>query len=368
MKKYDFLIVGSGLFGSVCARELTNKGYDVLVIDKRSHIGGNVFTKEMFGINVHLYGAHIFHTSNKKVWDYVNSFATFNNFINTPIAHYYNEKYHLPFNMNTFVELWDDVNTIEDAKRRIESDKVYFGRPKNLEEQALELAGKTIYKKLIKEYTEKQWGKACKDLPPFIIKRVPLRFEFNNNYFDDTYQGIPMGGYTELIRKMLAGIDVLLNVSYTRDLRLLAKKMIFTGPIDEYFDYCLGYLEYRSLRFEHFVFNQSDYQGNAVVNYTSKNVDYTRTIEHKHFEMIKGVTKTVVTFEFPDSWKIGKERFYTINDERNLELYNRYLDLSRKEDGVFFGGRLGMYRYFDMDDTIEEALKLVERICKDDGK
>jgi len=364
MKKYDFLIVGAGLFGSVCAHELAKKGFSILVIEKREHVGGNIYTKLVEGINVHCYGAHIFHTSNKKIWDYINSFASFNSFINSPLANYHGELYHLPFNMNTFVELWPNIETIDDAKKIIERERVKYENPENLEEQALSLVGKTIYKKLIKEYTEKQWGKNCKQLPAFIIKRIPLRFEFNNNYFNDIFQGIPIGGYTNIINSLLKSIDVILNRKFSPSDKMIANRIIFTGPIDEYFNYCFGELEYRSLRFEHKLLNVPNFQNNAVVNYTSHDTQYTRIIEHKHFENLKSPS-TVITYEYPDCWEIGKERYYTVNDNKNNELYLKYLELAKKEKNVYFGGRLGMYRYFDMDDTIEAAFELVERIVNE---
>ena len=366
MKKYDFLIVGSGLFGSTCAFKLKEHGKSVLLIEKRNHVGGNIYTKNINGINVHMYGAHIFHTSDLDVWNFVNRFASFNDFINSPIANYRGELYNLPFNMYTFTELWSDVKTVDDAKKRIDSERIICEHPKNLKEQALNLVGTTIFQKLIKEYTEKQWAKKCEELPAFIIQRIPLRFRFDNNYFNDTFQGIPIGGYTKIINKLLEGIEVKINTPFSKEMCKIANKIIYTGPIDEFFDYCYGPLEYRSLRFKHRFLDLDNYQNNAVVNYTSNDVPYTRTIEHKFFENNK-CRKTIVTFEYPDDWSIGKERFYTINSDSNNQLYHKYLLLAEKEKDVFFGGRLGMYRYFDMDDTIKEAFSLVERIMNDEN-
>ena len=366
MKKYDFLIVGSGIFGSTCAYELHKRGFSVLVLEKRNHIGGNVFTKNIDEINVHMYGPHIFHTDKKEVWDYICKFAKFNDFINTPIANYHGEKYHLPFNMNTFVELWKDVKTPEDAKKRIaeEQSKFNIEEPRNLEEQALKLVGYTIFKKLIKEYTEKQWGKDCKELPPFIIKRLPLRFTFDNNYFNDPYQGIPCGGYTNIIEKMLKGIDVVLNVDYLKQKNKyssLAKTIIYTGPIDEYYNYEFGHLEYRSLKFEIERLNIPSFQGNAVVNYTSHDQKYTRIIEHKFFEF-GNLPNTVISKEYPCKFEPGLIPYYTVNDEKNEKLYSRYKEKSLNEKNIIFCGRLGSYKYYDMDDAIFEALKMCRRL------
>lgn len=363
---FDYLIVGAGLFGAVCANELKKKGLSVCVLDKRSHIGGNIYTENIDGINVHKYGAHIFHTSNKETWNYINQFAVFNHFINSPLANFHGEIYHLPFNMNTFKEIWPDIMIVDDAINHIEKEKEQYGviAPKNLEEQAINLVGRTIYLKLIKEYTEKQWGKDCKDLPSFIIKRLPVRFEYNNNYFDDTYQGIPIGGYTQIIKKMLEGVEVLLETNYLDNrnyFNSIAKRIIYTGPIDEYFDYCFGKLEYRSLKFIERRYNISDYQHNAVVNYTSHDVPYTRIIEHKHFEFGKQPL-TICFEEYPQEWKPGLEPYYTINDKKNNDLYEKYITRAKKENNLFFGGRLGLYKYLDMDDTIEEALKLVSSL------
>ena len=361
--KYDYLIVGSGLYGAVCAHELTKKGKKCLVVEKREHVGGNVYTEEIEGINVHKYGAHIFHTSDKEIWDYVNTFAEFNNYVNCPVARFHDELYNLPFNMNTFTKLWKDVFTPEDAKRRIEEEKANcgFDEPKNLEEQAIKLVGKTIFEKLIKEYTEKQWGKPCKELPPFIIKRLPVRFVFDNNYFNDRYQGVPINGYTQIIEKMLIGAHVKVGYDYfehREELDSIADKIIYTGPIDKYFDYCFGPLEYRSVRFETEVIDSENFQGNAVVNYTSAEVPYTRIIEHKHFEF-GSQPKTVISREYSATWKLGDEPYYPINDEKNNQLYEKYEELSKNQDKVFFGGRLGKYKYYDMHIVIKEALKLV---------
>ena len=363
---YDFLIVGSGLFGAVSAYELSKKGYKCIVIDKRGHIGGNIYTKCVEGINVHIYGAHIFHTSNYVVWEYINQFAEFNNYVNQPIARYKNELYNLPFNMNTFSKLWDDVFTPEQAQRRIEEERkaYYTETPQNLEEQAINLVGLTIYEKLIKGYTAKQWGRACTELPPFIIKRLPVRFVYDNNYFNDRYQGIPIGGYTQIIEKMLDGVEVILNTDFferKEEFLNQCDKIIYTGPIDRFFDYKFGPLEYRSVRFETEVLDTPNYQGNAVVNYTDYNIPYTRIIEHKHFEFGKQ-EKTVISKEFSSTWKLGDEPYYPVNDEKNNELYNRYLREAEKERKVFFGGRLGQYKYYDMDKTVEEALVFARRL------
>lgn len=359
--KYDFLIVGAGLFGSVCAHELNKKGKKVLVIDKRNHVGGNIYTEKCENINVHKYGAHIFHTSNEKIWKYINQFGEFNNYINCPIANYNNEIYNLPFNMNTFAKIWGDVITPKDARRHIEEEK-FKGEPTNLEEQAKSLVGKTIYEKLVKEYTEKQWGKDCKDLPPFIIKRLPVRFTYNNNYFNDKFQGIPVDGYTKLIERMLEGIDIKLNTNFfDNNAELLSQcgKVIYTGPIDRYYDYCYGPLEYRSLRFEEKILNIDNYQGNAVVNWTSKQVPFTRSIEHKHFNNDES-DKTIVSYEFP---VINvEEPYYPINNEQNDSLYAKYKQRSEYDKNVYFGGRLGTYKYYDMDKTIEKALELCEKL------
>ncbi len=364
MKKYDYLIVGAGLFGSVFAHEATAKGKKVLVIDKRDHIAGNIYTRETQGINVHVYGAHIFHTSDEKVWDYVNRFARFNNYINCPVARYKNEIYNMPFNMNTFSKMWGVITPAE-AKAKIEEQRKEAGitEPKNLEEQALSLVGRDIYEKLVKGYTEKQWGRRATELPAFIIKRLPVRFIYDNNYFNDRYQGIPEGGYTQICEKMLEGAEVRLNVDYfanKSELDALADKVLFTGMIDEYYGYRYGELEYRSLRFETETLDCENYQGNAVVNYTEYEVPYTRIIEHKHFEFGKQPV-TVVTREYPATWKKGDEPYYPVNNERNDTLYAKYKALADAEGRVIFGGRLGMYKYYDMDDTIAAALALCEK-------
>ncbi len=357
---YDYLIVGAGLFGSVFAYEATKKGKTCLVVDKRKHIGGNVYTENIKGINVHKYGAHIFHTSNKMIWDYIQQFATFNRYTNSPIAIYKDEVYNLPFNMNTFSKLWG-IKTPQEAKEIIENQRKKSGiiNPSNLEEQAISLVGKDIYEKLIKGYTQKQWGKSCDKLPSFIINRLPVRFTYDNNYFNDLYQGIPVGGYTQIFEKMLASSDVRLNCDYLKhrdELNAIAKKIIYTGMIDEYFDYCYGELEYRSLRFVTEILNMDNFQGNAVVNYTDADIPYTRIIEHKHFEY-GTQDSTIITKEYPKTWKRGDEPFYPINNEKNNILYSKYLTLAKQEKNVVFGGRLGMYRYFDMHNIIERSLE-----------
>ena len=359
---YDYLIVGAGLFGAIFAYEAKKRGKNCLVIDKRPHIGGNIYTKEVEGINVHEYGAHIFHTSNHEVWKYIQQFATFNRYTNSPIARYKDEIYNMPFNMNTFNKLWG-VITPEQAKKKIEQQIKESGitDPKNLEEQAISLVGRDIYEKLVKGYTQKQWGRRCDELPSFIIKRLPVRFTYDNNYFNDLYQGIPIGGYTQIIEKMLEGIDIRLNCNYfsnRKELETIANKIVFTGMIDQYYDYCFGELEYRSLRFETEVLEMENYQGNAVVNYNEYEIPYTRIIEHKHFEY--GETrKTVITREYPATWKIGDEPYYPMNDEKNNYLYEKYKALADKENKVIFGGRLGMYKYYDMHHIISEALDMV---------
>ena len=364
---YDYLIVGAGLYGSICAYELKRLGYNVLVIDKRDSIAGNIYTENIEGINVHKYGAHIFHTSNKDVWNYINQFAEFNNYINSPIARYRSELYNLPFNMNTFTKLWSDVYTPEDAKSKIESEKAkyHIDTPSNLEEQAINLVGTTIYEKLIKGYTAKQWGRPCTELPPFIIKRLPVRFTFDNNYFNDRYQGIPIGGYTSIIEHMLEGIEVRLNTNYfdyKEELDSLCKNIIYTGPIDEYFNYKFGALEYRTVRFETEVLNTSNYQGNAVVNYTDYEIPYTRIIEHKHFEFDTTSPKTVISKEYSCTWKLGDEPYYPVNNDKNNELYLKYKAEADKLSNVHFGGRLGEYKYYDMDKVIVEALNFINGI------
>lgn len=362
--KYDYLIVGSGLFGSIFAYEANKKGKKCLVIEKRSHVGGNIYTENVEGIQVHKYGAHIFHTSNKDVWKYINQFAEFNRYTNSPVARYKDELYNMPFNMNTFHALWG-VITPEEAKQKIEEEKkeADIAEPKNLEEQAISLVGKTIYEKLVKGYTEKQWGKKATELPSFIIKRLPVRFTYDNNYFNDRYQGIPIGGYTQIIEKMLDGIEVRLNYDYfdhREEVNQMADKIIFTGPIDKFYDYQFGKLEYRSLRFETEMLNISNYQGNAVVNYTEYEVPYTRIIEHKHFDFVD-TDKTIITREYPDKWDKDKEPYYTINDEQNTSLYNKYKELSEKNNKVIFGGRLGQYKYYDMDKVIASAMECVQK-------
>ena len=363
-KKYDFLIVGAGLFGSVFAHEATKKGKKCLVIDKRSHIGGNIYTKEVEGINVHVYGAHIFHTSDKLVWNYVNNFAEFNNYVNSPVAVYHGEVYNLPFNMNTFARMWGVV-TPEQAKDKIAEQvkRANITAPKNLEEQAISMVGEDIYKKLVKEYTEKQWGRDCKDLPAFIIKRLPVRFTYDNNYFSDKYQGIPIGGYTKLVERLLDGVDVELNCDFFANrqrLESIADKVVYTGPIDALFGYKLGKLEFRTLKFETETLNTDNFQGNAVVNYTSHEVAYTRIIEHKHFEF-GNQPKTVITKEYPQAWTQGSEPYYPVNDDRNNDLANKYVAMAR-EQGYITGGRLADYKYYDMDKVIQKALLLAEQI------
>lgn len=370
---FDYLVVGAGLFGSVFSREAGKRGKKCLVIDKRNHIAGNIYTSEKRGIHVHEYGAHIFHTSNREIWKYMNQFAEFNHFVNSPMAIYKGEIYNLPFNMNTFSKLWG-IKTPEEAKARIRAqiDDLSIGEPRNLEEQALSLAGRDVYEKLIKGYTEKQWGRDCRELPAFIIKRVPLRFVYDNNYFTDPYQGIPIGGYTAIVEKMLEGTEVRLNTDFkdfVNSQKAAAEqgeefisydKVVYTGMIDEYFDYCLGNLEYRSLRFEkEDMPDRDNYQGNAVINYTEREIPYTRVIEHKHFEFGKG-EGTVITREYPVAWKPGDEPYYPINDERNNKLFADYQKLAAQEKKVLFGGRLGQYRYYDMDKVIEAALDMVK--------
>lgn len=356
---YDYLIVGAGLFGAVFAQEAKKRNKKCLVIEKRSHIAGNIFTENIEGINVHRYGAHIFHTSDKQIWDYVNQFAEFNQYINSPIAIYKDELYNLPFNMNTFSKIWG-IRTPMEAQKKIAEQIAASGtqEPRNLEEQAIRLIGQDLYEKLVKGYTEKQWGHLCTELPPFIIKRLPVRYTYDNNYFNDRYQGIPTVGYTKLIEKLLDGIEVRLNTDYLlqRDtFDAMADKIVFTGPIDAYYKYVCGDLEYRSLRFETEVLDMANYQGNAVVNYTEKEIPYTRIIEHKHFEF-GTQPKTVVTKEYPMQWQRGDEPYYTVNDERNTQTYNAYRKLADKENRVIFGGRLGSYKYYDMDKVIEAAL------------
>ena len=363
--EYDYLIVGAGLFGAVFAHEMTKIGKKCLIIERRSHIGGNVYTELEENINVHKYGAHIFHTNNKEIWQYINEFADFNRYTNSPVANYKGELYNLPFNMNTFYQMWG-VKTPDEAKAKIEEQKAEskIDNPQNLEEQAISLIGKDIYEKLVKGYTEKQWGRKCDELPAFIIKRLPVRFTFDNNYFNDLYQGIPIGGYTKIIEKMLDGIEVKLDTDFFDDKEKwlnMADKIIFTGMIDQYYEYCYGELEYRGLNFEFETLDMENYQGNAVINYTDAETPYTRIIEHKHFENSDS-PKTIITKEYPKTWSKGEEAYYPMNDDKNSELYNKYVELSKKEDKVIFGGRLGMYQYFDMWQVIDEALKLVDSL------
>lgn len=362
--KYDYLIVGAGLFGAVFAYEAKKRNKRCLVIDKRSHVGGNVYTENVDGINVHKYGAHIFHTNSKHIWEYINQFAEFNHYINAPIANYKGEIYNLPFNMNTFNKLWG-VITPQEAKAKIQEQIQHLNitDPQNAEEQALKLVGYDVYNKLVKGYTEKQWGRPATEIPAFIIRRLPLRFTYDNNYFNDPYQGIPIGGYTQIVEKMLDGVDVQLNTDFYaeyRDYKKIADKLVFTGMIDQYFDYCYGVLEYRSLHFEHQHLHDVDnYQGNAVVNYTDAETPYTRIIEHKHFEF-GNQNHTYITKEYPKNWDKGDEPYYPINDQRNTELYQKYLELSKEDPDVIFGGRLGSYRYYNMDQVIAAALKTVK--------
>lgn len=380
--KYDYLIVGSGLFGSIFAYEANKKGKKCLVIDKRPHIGGNIYTENIDGINVHKYGAHIFHTSNKEVWDYIQQFAEFNRYTNSPVARYKDELYNMPFNLNTFSRMFNlitpqDIEKKLDEERKEGLEKLNGKEPSNLEEQAISLVGTTVYEKLIKGYTEKQWGMPCTELPSFIIKRLPVRMIYDNNYFNDKYQGIPIGGYTQIIEKMLDGIDVKLNYDFfehREELENIADKIVFTGQIDKYYDYKFGQLEYRSVRFETEELDIDNYQGNAVVNYTDREVPYTRIIEHKHFEQGKqlgnevtegpSVGKTIISKEYSDKWDASKEPYYPINNERNNELYAKYEKLAKEDNKVIFGGRLGQYKYYDMDKVIVEALKCIKEELK----
>lgn len=370
MIKYDYLVVGSGLYGSIFAHEAKLKGKSVLVIDKRPNIAGNIYTENIENIHVHKYGAHIFHTNNKKVWEYITQFAEFNRFTNSPVANFHGELYSLPFNMYTFNKMWGVV-TPEEAAEKIEEQRMAAGiiEPKNLEEQAISLVGTDIYEKLVKGYTEKQWGRSCDQLPAFIIKRLPVRLTFDNNYFNAIYQGIPVGGYTKMIENLLDGIEVLLNVDYLEkkdELNALAGKVIYTGAIDSYFDYQLGTLEYRSVRFETEVLDKSNFQGNAVVNYTDSETPWTRIIEHKWFEFGKDsdgkdLPKTVISREYSSEWKPGDEPYYPVNDEKNGALYTEYKKLADAEEKVIFGGRLGEYKYYDMDAVIASALDMCEK-------
>ncbi len=368
MKAYDYLIVGAGLYGSVFAREAADAGKSVLVIDKREHVGGNVYTEKIEGINVHNYGAHIFHTNNAEVWNYVNRFSVFNRFTNSPVANYHGELYSLPFNMYTFNKMWGVV-TPEEAERKIEEQRREIkGEPRNLEEQAISLVGRDVYEKLVKGYTEKQWGRSCTDLPAFIIKRLPVRLTFDNNYFNALYQGIPVGGYTKMVERMLEGIEVRTGVDYLankEELDKLATKIIYTGPIDAYFNFSLGTLEYRSVRFETELLDIPNFQGNAAVNYTDAETPWTRIIEHKWFEFGKDedgndLPKTVISREYSSEWKPGDEPYYPVNDEKNGKLYAQYKELAAKEKNIIFGGRLGEYKYYDMDQVIAAALARCE--------
>lgn len=363
MKKYDYVLVGAGLYSGVIAYLAGQAGKNCLVLERRDHTGGNIYCEEIEGIHVHKYGAHIFHTSNKEVWQFVNSLAEFNRYTNSPIANYKGEIYNMPFNMNTFSKMWG-IRTPEEAKTIIEEQrKAVPGEPKNLEEQAIKLVGKDIYEKLVKGYTEKQWGRDCSELPSFIIKRLPVRFTYDNNYFNDLYQGIPMGGYNVIIDKMLDGVEVELGTDYLANkdkYENIADKIIFTGPIDEFYDYCFGPLEYRSVRFETEELPVENYQGNAVINYTDAETPYTRIIEHKHFEFGTQPT-TVISKEYSAEWKVGDEPYYPVNNDKNAALYQKYLDKSKEENKVIFGGRLGEYKYYDMDKVIESALNFVEK-------
>lgn len=361
---YDYLVVGAGISGAIFAREAKKVGASVLVIDRRDHIAGNIYTEEIDGIQVHRYGAHIFHTSLKPVWDYINQFAEFNNYINSPVANYHGEYYNLPFNMNTFHEIWSDVKTPDEARARIAEQvaKENITEPSNLEEQALSMVGRDIYEKLVKEYTEKQWGRDCSELPADIIKRLPCRFRYDNNYFNDRYQGIPIGGYTKMVENILDNIEVILSTEYTDFIAAhpdIADTIVYCGPIDEYYDYSLGKLEYRSLRFETEKLDQPDFQGNAVINYTSHDEAFTRIIEHKQFEFGEQPT-TIITREYPADWKPGDEPYYPVNDNKNSELYATYEELAAQDTRVIFAGRLGKYRYYDMDKAIDATFDLVK--------
>ena len=363
---YDYLIVGAGLYGAVVAHELNKRGYKVLVVEKRNNIAGNIYTEEIEGIQVHKYGPHIFHTSKKEIWDYVNQFAKFNDFINMPLAFYKGKYYNMPFNMNTFHQIFG-VNTAEEAKECIEKEikEANIKEPKNLEEKAISMVGTTIYEMLIKGYTQKQWGRPCNELPPFIITRLPVRYEYNNNYFNDIYQGIPIGGYTKWIENMLKGIEVRLGVDYLEhkdELNALADEIIYTGEIDKFFDYKLGALEWRSLRFEEEIIDKPDYQGNAVVNYTEYEVPYTRIAEHQYFEPGQKHNKTVITKEYSKTWTLGDEAYYPLNNEKNSVLYLKYQELAKQNPHIHFGGRLGTYSYYNMDVVVEKALQLVENL------
>ena len=363
MKHYDYLIVGAGLFGAVFAYEMTQRGKSCLVIDRRGHIAGNIYTENIEGINVHKYGAHIFHTSNREVWDFVNSLVEFNRYTNSPVANYKGEMYNMPFNMNTFSRMWG-ISTPAEAKQIIdEQRKIIRGEPKNLEEQAISLVGTHIYQKLVKGYTEKQWGRDCKQLPAFIIKRLPVRYTYDNNYFNDRFQGIPIGGYNKIIEKLFEGCEVRLNTDYLSDKEYfdsLANKVVYTGTIDSFYGYRFGKLQYRSLKFETEVLDTDNFQGNAVINYTDRETPYTRIIEHKHFEF-GTQEKTVITREYPAEWTEGMEPYYPVNDEENQALYQQYAALAAKEENVIFGGRLAEYKYYDMDKVIESAFACVKK-------
>lgn len=364
MKKYDYVIVGGGLFAGTFAYAATQRGKQCLIVEKRPYLGGNIYCEEVEGIHVHKYGAHIFHTANRRVWAFVNSLAEFNRYTNSPIANYHGEIYNMPFNMNTFSKMWSDVTTPAQAKAKIKEQTAKIkGEPENLEEQAISLVGEDIYRKLVKGYTEKQWGRECKELPAFIIKRLPVRYTFDNNYFNDPYQGIPIGGYNVLIDKLFAGCDAELNVDYNENretYNALGEKILYTGTIDSYYDYCYGKLQYRSLKFDTEVLDEENYQGVAVVNYTDRETPYTRVIEHKHFEY-GTQDKTVITREYPADWQEGMEPYYPINDAHNQELYKRYAKLAEKETNVMFGGRLAEYKYYNMDQVIESAFRLIEK-------
>ena len=370
---YNYLIVGSGLYGATCARQLTDAGKKVLVIDKRPNIAGNVYTEDIEGIHVHKYGAHIFHTNNKTVWNYVQKFATFNRFTNSPVANYKGELYSMPFNMYTFNKMWGVVTPEEAAAKINEQRREIKGEPKNLEEQAISLVGRDIFEKLVKGYTEKQWGRDCKDLPAFIIKRLPVRLTFDNNYFNALYQGIPIGGYTKMVEKILDGIEVKTDIDYLDNREYwnnVAEKIIYTGPIDAFFDFKLGYLEYRSVRFETEVLDKPNFQGNAAVNYTDRETPWTRIIEHKWFQFGNDdegneLPKTVISREYSSEWKLGDEPYYPVNDEKNGQLYKKYKELTDQEYNVIFGGRLGEYKYYDMDKTIEVALEKSQELMEE---
>ncbi|EAA3124836.1 UDP-galactopyranose mutase [Escherichia coli] len=367
--QYDFIIIGSGLFGAVCAYELNKRNKRVLVIEKRDHIGGNIYTEKVDDIHIHKYGAHIFHTNDQYIWNYINKFASFNRFTNSPLAYHKGKLYNLPFNMNTFYQLWG-TKTPSEAQDKIDLQRSKYSNitPTNLEEQALSLVGEDVYEKLIKGYTEKQWGRSCSELPPFIIKRIPVRFTFDNNYFTDRFQGVPIGGYTQIIDKMLNGVDLLLNVDYLSEkdkYNSMAERIIYTGPIDAYFDKKLGTLEYRSLKFITKKIEEANYQGNAVINYTEKDIPFTRIIEHKHFDDSYETEYTFITEEYPIEWSEGQEPYYPINDKKNMDIYHKYRELSQMESKVIFGGRLAEYKYYDMHQVIRSALNCVNKILHD---